>query len=121
MCEMSGSSRLAKFRTAQADKQNWQCFYCGFPMWEGDLALPSEHRRLPIGLLDRFLCTAEHLEPKMNGGKNRPDNLVAACRFCNQTRHKMRDVLSPAAYQQHVRRRIRARKWHPIECHRLFG
>ncbi|RUW44826.1 hypothetical protein EOA36_30035 [Mesorhizobium sp. M8A.F.Ca.ET.021.01.1.1] len=120
MCKMNRSNRLPKFRIAHAEKQNWRCFYCGFPMWNGDPSRPSDARQLSVRLLSRFLCTAEHLSPKMDGGKDRPENLVAACKFCNQTRHRMRNVLSPAAYQQHVRKRILARKWHPIEYHRLL-
>jgi hypothetical protein len=57
----------------------------------------------------------------MDGGKDTKENLVAACEFCNQTRHKMRTVLSPTAYRQHVRRRIAAGKWHPPECHHLLN
>ena len=117
---MCKSNRLASFRIAQANKQNWLCFYCNFPMWDGDPAPFSKRYHLPIGLLDRFRCTAEHLEPRMDGGKDTKENLVAACEFCNQTRHKMRTVLSPTAYRQHVRRRIAAGKWHPPECHHLL-
>ncbi|MER9948775.1 HNH endonuclease [Mesorhizobium sp. M0047] len=117
---MCKSNTLAKLRIAQADKQNWLCFYCDFPMWDGDSAAFSERYHLSIGLLDRFLCTAEHLTPRMDGGEDAQENVVAACKFCNQTRHRMRSVLSPAAYRRYVRRRIAARKWHPPECRHLL-
>ncbi|RWC60484.1 MAG: HNH endonuclease [Mesorhizobium sp.] len=120
MCEMCKTNRLAKLRTAQAVRQNWRCFYCDFPMWDGDPRLMAERYHLPVGLLNRLRCTAEHLKPRTNGGRESLDNIVAACVFCNQTRHKMRDVLSPVAYQQRVRRRVEARKWHPLECHPLL-
>jgi hypothetical protein len=73
-----------------------------------------------MGLLGRFLCTAEHLKPQVEGGQDTQENVVAACKFCNQTRHKMRNVLLPTAYRRHVRRRIAAKKWHPPECHQLL-
>ncbi|TRC80791.1 HNH endonuclease [Mesorhizobium sp. WSM4307] len=115
MCKMS--KKLAKLRTVQANKQGWRCFYCKFRMWGGDPAPFSERCHLPLGLLGRFRCTAEHLKPKKSGGEDRLENIVAACEFCNRTRHRVRDALSPAAYQQRVRRRIAAGKWHPRECH----
>ena len=117
---MYKSKKLAKLRSIQAKRQGWRCFYCSFQMWNGDLALPSERYSLPAGLIERFRCTAEHLRPQRNGGKDSLDNVVAACKYCNNNRHKMRDVLSPAAYQQHVRKRVKARKWHPLECHHLL-
>ncbi|WP_155256233.1 HNH endonuclease [Mesorhizobium loti] len=119
MCEMCKSNRLVELRTTQAVRQNWRCFYCDFPMWDGDPRAAAK-RNLPEGLLNRFRCTAEHLIPRTDGGRDNLDNIVAACVFCNRTRHKMRDVLSPVAYQQRVRRRVAVRKWHPLECHRLL-
>ncbi|RWN24705.1 MAG: hypothetical protein E5Y88_21605 [Mesorhizobium sp.] len=120
MCEMNNSNKLAKLRTVQAKKQNWRCFYCGFQMWDGDPTLFSERYHLPVGSLNRFRCTAEHLNPRMDGGEDRQENLVAACKFCNLTRHRMGKVLSPATYQRHVRKRVTARKWHPLTCHHLL-
>lgn len=116
---MSKSNKLAKLRTLHANQQNWRCFYCRYLMWQGDQTLFAARHSLLAGSLNRFQCTAEHMQPRMNGGEDRPENIVAACKFCNQTRHQMREVLSPAAFRQHVRKRTRTGKWHPREFRRL--
>ncbi|RJT32134.1 HNH endonuclease [Mesorhizobium waimense] len=85
-------------------------------MWDRDPTEFSERYSIP-GSLNRFRCTVEHLKPRMNGGDDRCDNLVAACQFCNQTRHRMRKTLSPAEYQRHVRKRTAAGRWHPPLYH----
>ncbi|MFD1983228.1 hypothetical protein ACFSOZ_11165 [Mesorhizobium newzealandense] len=55
------------------------------------------------------------MQPRTNGGEDIHANIVAACKFCNQTRHRMSEVLSPAAFRQHVSKRVRTGKWHPRE------
>lgn len=111
---MENPEKLKIIRTARAEKQNWLCHYCDCPMWDGDPNVFLQRHHVPKGLLQRFQCTAEHLQPKQNGGKDIPENIVAACKFCNQTRHKRRSVQSPELYRQHVQKRLKARKWHPL-------
>ncbi|RWX64899.1 HNH endonuclease [Mesorhizobium sp. M4B.F.Ca.ET.089.01.1.1] len=113
MCKMCKSKKLARIRTRLACNQDGRCFYCEFPMWDRDPTGFSERYNIPVGSLDRFRCTVEHLNPRMNGGKDNLDNLVAACRFCNQNRHKMKEVPSPFAFRQHVQKRVKAGRWHP--------
>lgn len=116
---MSKSNKLAKLKIVHANQQNWRCYYCGFPMWQGDPTIFAARYRLPAAALNRFQCTAEHMQPRMNGGEDRRENIVAACQFCNQTRHRMSEVLSPAAFRQHVSKRVRTGKWHPREFRSL--
>ncbi|WP_352633571.1 HNH endonuclease [Mesorhizobium sp. M0496] len=86
-------------------------------MWDRNATEFSERHNIPAGLAKRFQCTAEHLNPRMNGGQDRLDNLVAACKFCNQTRHRMDEPLPWLEYLQHVRKRTAAGKWHPLVCY----
>ncbi|TIU41352.1 MAG: HNH endonuclease, partial [Mesorhizobium sp.] len=117
MCEMY--NKLAKVRNLRAEQQDWLCFYCRFTMWERDVDAFSKRYGIGKRLANRFQCTAEHLTPVQNGGSNNLENIVAACKFCNQTRHKMRKVPSAEKYRQHVRKRVRAGKWHPRELYQM--
>ncbi|QKD19414.1 HNH endonuclease [Mesorhizobium sp. NZP2077] len=117
---MSKSNKLAKLKILRANKQNWRCFYCDYLMWQGDPTRFAARYSLPGGFLNRFQCTAEHMQPRENGGEDRHENIVAACKFCNQTRHRMSEVLTPAAYRQHVRKRVRAGGWHPRQFRHLL-
>ena len=47
------------------ERDNYQCMYCG-------------------KFTDRFELTRDHLMPRSRGGKNSWENVVAACRRCNQ-------------------------------------
>lgn len=59
-----------------------------------------------------FQCTAEHLLARSDGGKDVETNIVAACKFCNQTRHRSQSPLMPAEYLKRVEARISIGKWH---------
>jgi 5-methylcytosine-specific restriction endonuclease McrA len=41
----------------------------------------------------RFQCTAEHLKARSDGGSNDTNNIVAACYFCNHTRHTRKNPM----------------------------
>ena len=97
-------NRIARLRDAAFAQQGGRCWYCGYRM------VPASTIGTPKG---RFACTAEHLVPNSEGGTDTGDNIKSACLFCNQTRHKMRIVLTPEAYRQHVRKRLAKGKWHP--------
>ncbi|UWQ95909.1 HNH endonuclease [Rhodobacteraceae bacterium M385] len=56
-------------------------------------------------------CTAEHLWARSDGGSNNPENIVAACRYCNTTRHKCKKPRSPESHRAHVRRRLNQGRW----------
>lgn len=83
-------------------------------------------RRLAIYLRDSFACqycgrdlhgaaatevTLDHLIPRSQGGNNRNENLVTACRRCNSARGSKvwTEYASGGAVD-----RIRAIVWHPI-------
>jgi 5-methylcytosine-specific restriction endonuclease McrA len=60
-------------RLRAAEKQNWQCHWCGHMMCRVD---GCQHR-----------VTLDHVVPRHNGGTLRPGNFVAACFKCNSERH----------------------------------
>ena len=53
-------------------EQNWRCCYCGARMGEG-----RDPKRQP---------TYEHVIPRIEGGPDTYENLVAACAGCNNGR-----------------------------------
>ncbi len=68
---------MATTRFELAQTQHWLCAWCGGRM---------QARFGP----DQATC--EHLVPRSHGGDDRPDNLVAACRACNQARADVLDA-----------------------------
>lgn len=60
------------------EAQNWRCCYCGIRMVMG------ERRK------DGDSPTVEHVVPRVSGGDDNWDNLVAACRLCNVSRGAMK-------------------------------
>ena len=99
-------SNIKSLRRAKMTLQDGRCYYCGLPMWETDLVVRKSKER-PIALR----CTAEHLHPRSEGGKNRDDNIVAACQFCNAARHKCKYPKQPEAHRAHVRKRMTQGRW----------
>lgn len=104
---------LSRLRRGACKKQRGLCYYCGFPM-VAKLPACSSHES------KRFQCTAEHLIPKSRGGRVSADNIVAACRFCNESRASMKSVLIPQKFRAHVRKQLSKGQWHPIGQER-FG
>lgn len=85
-------------RLAAYNRQRGRCFHCSGPLWERaleskgdaqarilpfDPLTPDRYANVPI---DHALCTTEHLVPRSENGGDQPDNIVAACRFCNSHR-----------------------------------
>ncbi|WP_368046095.1 HNH endonuclease [Rhizobium sp. CBN3] len=93
------SKHLQKLRTDASLRQKGRCWYCGCKM-------------TTTGATSILRCTAEHLVPRSTGGGDDVANVVAACWFCNQTRHRQRYAPSPEKYRQHVHRRLAKGKWH---------
>ena len=72
--DMPGDYRRLLRRLCEA--QNWRCCYCGIEM--------------TVGVHNKTDCaTLEHVIPKSAGGSAEWDNLVAACRLCNNARGAM--------------------------------
>jgi 5-methylcytosine-specific restriction endonuclease McrA len=94
--------------------QSKLCYYCNQPMWEKDInSFISQYQIKPTSA--NFLqCTAEHLTARKDGGKNFKANIVAACKYCNHTRHKSKNALCPADYKKRVRKLLSRNKWHKI-------
>lgn len=100
--------RLKSLRALAFLAQSGRCYYCGLPMWQSS---PEE-----LGLLPRsggpFRCTAEHLEPKQDGGRDTPDNVVAAHASCNHRRHRrLGPAPSPEVFRALVQCRVNGGKW----------
>jgi 5-methylcytosine-specific restriction endonuclease McrA len=102
---------LKNLRRKKMFEQGGRCFYCDLPMWDEapDLCLPVSCKS---GGLPKILqCTAEHLHPRSEGGGNTADNIVAACLYCNNLRHRRKRPMSPEAHRAHVRQRMAAGRW----------
>jgi hypothetical protein len=115
------SRLLKRHRSEAARQQDFRCWYCTFPIWNADPDKFARRYRLPAGLVSRFRCTAEHLWARSMGGSNAASNIVAACAFCNHTRHKRK---CPSTSEQHritVAKRISQGRWHPLQAHKVLG
>lgn len=107
------SNSISKHRLAAFKRQKGRCYYCGLPMWLKQPRELAARFRISEGALSRLRCTAEHLLARKDGGADSGDNIVAACLFCNKTRHRISSQPDPIRYREHVRHRLRAGKWHP--------
>ena len=65
----------------------------------------------PVAL---FKCTAEHLLAKQDGGKDDESNIVAACHFCNQKRHKCKNPKDPISYKHYISTRLSKGRWNSV-------
>ena len=91
---------ISRLRTLAFTKQGGRCYYCELPMYESDSAAFRRQWNLTLRQSTSFLCTAEHLVPRSEGGKNLQANIVAACRLCNQTRHRRRKAPTPERWKE---------------------
>lgn len=102
------TKRLKSIRTSAFHAQSGRCYYCGLPMW---LISPSE-LGLNASNARGAQCTAEHLLAQQDGGRDVPENVVAAHARCNQGRHKRSGPTpSPEAFKHWVMGRIARGKW----------
>lgn len=118
---MPSKNTLKNLRRQAAQQQGWRCFYCQLPMWD---ARPEEfivHYGLSPALAKRFQCTAEHVEARCDGGKDVAPNIVAACLFCNATRHKAKHPVDAAKHASVVRSRLAKGRWHPPQVKAAFS
>lgn len=106
------TSRLAKYRHTAFQAQSGLCFYCRLPMWEQNPDAFARALGLTRSQASRLQATAEHLHARSDGGRDARDNIVAACLYCNQMRHKSRK--NPGdwkAYRHLVSKRMMAGAW----------
>jgi hypothetical protein len=104
---------LQRSRLSAYMAQQGLCYYCRFEMW---LLSPEELTQLgyPRKHVARLQCTAEHLISRSEGGSDKPENIAAACIFCNQSRHTVREPLTPDGHRNHVRSLLAQGMWHPF-------
>lgn len=118
---MPSPKAIKNLRRQAAREQGWRCFYCELPMWD---AAPDEFIEcygLSPRLAKRFRCTAEHVEARCDGGKDVAPNIVAACLFCNATRHKAKHPLDAIKHVSVVRSRLAKGRWHPPQVVAALG
>lgn len=112
---------MSNFRAHRAhafELQHGRCYYCQQPMWLSDLAAFAKQQGFTAKQSRRFQCTAEHLQARCDGGKDRAANIAAACLTCNTRRHRRKQPPQPVAYRALVQRRMKAGRWHDVTCHR---
>jgi len=106
-------TRLVRLRHAAFVRQQGRCFYCELALAQAqDLEAFAKSHGISPKQARCLLCTAEHLHARCDGGKDLPDNIVAACWLCNWRRHKRPHPLDAERYRQLVRRRVAAGHWH---------
>lgn len=106
-------SSIKSLRSKAYSHQGGRCHYCGFLMW---LSGPAEFARshsLTLPQARRFQCTGEHVVARQDGGGNVASNIVAACLFCNHTRHARKKPIPASTYKALVTSRLQKSKWHP--------
>ena len=108
--EFTVPSLLAKRRESAFHAQNGQCYYCGCAMLK-----PQFANFIATDVAQQFdrqrMCTAEHLQARTDGGTDARKNLVAACWYCNTTRHSRYGGKRPREYRAVVRRQVMAGVW----------
>ena len=113
-----------RHRNSAVIRQNNLCFYCRLPMWNGEEEALVDFRQA-FGFSSRqakmLRCTAEHLKPAQDGGRDTQLNIVAACEICNRRRHPRHAALSWEAYRAFVRERVALRRWHPVSFFKVIG
>lgn len=81
----------------------------------------TAHYGIAAGLAKRFRCTAEHVEARRDGGKDVAPNIVAACLFCNATRHKPKHPVEAAKHASVLRSRMAKGRGHPPQVQAAFA
>lgn len=106
-------TKQSRLRVCAFHYQGGRCYYCDAPMWQSNPEQFAKTFQISQAQARRFQCTAEHLRARQDAGPNTRNNIVAACRYCNETRHRRRNNDCAATYKQFVRRRLSRRQWHP--------
>lgn len=114
------SQSLVTKRARAFRSQKGKCFYCGIPMWHPSVTDHLFQSIIAEKAMSRIRCTTEHLQARCDGGSDATENLVAACHFCNQARHRRASPLGPIEFRKLVMKRVRAGKWHPAYFHQIY-
>ena len=110
---------LVSSRHAAFLRQGKRCYYCNCPMWEARPGVFAVSWRVTLCQAVLLQCTAEHVVPKSAGGGASRANIVAACRYCNQGRHKAKLPLDVHTLRTRIRRLVARGRWLPPGFHRL--
>jgi len=113
--------KIIYHRKQAFSEQDGRCYYCKFPMWIKDQEGFALKHKISVSEAKKFQCTAEHLQARCDGGGNEKKNIVAACRYCNENRHKRKKPPVPYRYKEMIQNRIKKKKWHPISQHHLVS
>lgn len=104
--------QITRNRLSSFLSQEGRCVYCSVHMWMGDIKSFAASHPISLRAARLLQCTAEHVVAKCEGGGDGAANIVAACRRCNQGRHRRKVVLEPERYGREVQRRVGRGKWH---------
>jgi hypothetical protein len=107
---------LVKSRHQAHIQQGCKCFYCQLPVWETSPEEIDVGRPLRSKLAKHLKCTAEHLVARQDGGKDGRGNIVAACWWCNKTRHRGRPSTAPDAmtHKANIAKLVAQGRGHPV-------
>lgn len=110
---MSANTRV-KLRQQAFFNQQSRCYYCQQPIWEDDREGFAKLHSLTQAQAQRLQCTAEHLIARQDGGKDKQDNIVAACLHCNKWRHLSRphNAPDPQTYKARILMLMKRGGWH---------
>jgi len=113
------SNPIAKKRLDAFHKQGGRCYYCKSLMWLKNRKKFAKKHTVSKSEAKRFQCTAEHLTARSDGGTNEASNIVAACLFCNHTRHQKKRPRGFSEHRDFIQNRMKQGKWHPRLLHHL--
>ncbi|EUJ09387.1 HNH endonuclease [Methylophilaceae bacterium 11] len=102
---------LIKSRLKAFNLQQGRCIYCELPVWLENPEAFARKYKITTKQAKFFQCTAEHLKAKQDGGKDTVSNIVAACHYCNQKRHKCKSPKDPIPYKHYVTSRVNIGRW----------
>lgn len=104
--------KVFRIKRTKFGLQSGLCFYCRQPMWHHNPEQFAQRHAITVKNARFFQATAEHLVARSDGGLDVSENIVAACWYCNNRRHRARRVLPPDRYAQKVGSRLSEGKWH---------
>lgn len=102
---------IKNIRKKKMIAQEGKCYYCNLPMWDNVSVTAQSLQCGAKAPLKALRCTAEHLQPRSEGGMNTVENIVAACLYCNSSRHRRKLPLSPTMHRRHVQKRMAEGRW----------
>jgi hypothetical protein len=116
------TNQIVKNRRKAFQNQAGRCYYCGSIMWlNGQKEDFAVKHKIPVAEAAKLKCTAEHLEARCDGGGNSKSNIVAACLFCKNGRHRRKKPPAPNNYRELIQKRLKKGKWHPKVMHHLVA